>query len=267
MVKRISKSQPKKKTIKRKSRPTPFLQTVNSPAAYGMVRSQKRTMPVMAATPSSCIVKNFELVGGFATPSADFDITSLQVNPGVVACFPWLSGIATNYQKFRWRYLKFFFSTSVPTSASGKAFLQLQYDTIDNQATTFAQVMAGDSAAAGPTWFGGAINEAKAFDNNMNADSNIYVVADNSKMPNDWYYVRATAALSAHVAMTGTATGGNGTLAVSAGSYLDEAALPCRINYGSQASLNSAAARVSPGDLYVAYIVELAEPVAPALAL
>jgi hypothetical protein len=268
MVKRI-KTKNKKKVVPRR-KATPFLQTLSPPVAYGMSVSSnaKRTLPIAVQRGDTAIVKNFELVGSYTTPSADFQLTKLEANPGNSTTFPWLSSIGRSYQKFRFLYFRAFFSSTVATNNTGSAYLQLQYDNQDTDPSTIGQIMAGDCAASGPTWFGGAVNSSKAFDSTLNMDSNIFVDMDAKRLPFDWYYIRNSGAgIATHASLTGAPVGGIGTLALTDGSYVDQTALPFRILYGSNISKDSSSTRISPGQLYVAYIVEFAEPVAPALSV
>lgn len=153
------------------------------------------------------------------------------------------------------------YSASCSTISTGKVFIQLQYDSLDTTPTDFAQVMAGDDASSGPVWYGAAINSDKAFDPKLNSDANVFVDLIPSKLTNNWYYVRADASVTTGAALTGSIPAG---LTLSPGSVIDSSALPCKVLFGTQDAF-SGASRISPGDLYVSYVCELAEPVASAL--
>jgi hypothetical protein len=268
MVKKNKTKQKKNNgQVKRKS--PPFLKTVTAPAAYGSLQSSalKRRYPMTMAVGNTCIVKNYELAGTFPT-GAGFQISTIKGNPGLSTPFPWLSNIAKNYQKFRFIHFRAFFSTTTSTVAQGAAFVQIQYDNQDIAPSTLTQVMAGDAAAAGPCWYGGAINEDKAFDKGLNADSNIYVDLDCARLPFQQYYVRQADSggigLATHASLTGT--GPYPGLGLIDGSYVDQTALPFLVYYGSNGA-NIGGTPVSAGSLYFSYIVELSEPVASALAV
>lgn len=158
--------------------------------------------------------------------------------------------------------MRFMYSANCSTAASGKSWLLPKYDTADTDPATFAEVMASDGSSSGPIWFGGAINEAKGFDPQLNGDANVYVDVDLSKLSNEWFYVRTAAGLSTG-SLSGAPTGGIGTLVLNAAT--EPAALPLKILFGSQAAKAAdGTTRIPGGELYVSYIVEFAEPVAAA---
>jgi len=260
----------KKKIIKKqaKKRVVPFVKTVNAPTTFGTVQSSRQrasSFPIMAMKGESCIVKNFELSVGFPT-GAGFQPYTVIGNPGNPTTFPWLSAIAKTYQKYRYLYLRALYTTTTSTSSTGTVAIQFKYDNFDSDPGSLQSIMAGDSASCGPVWYGGAVNSDKGFDSSLNMESNIFVDLDVRKMTAPWYYVRTgTNSYPTHTSLTGAPTGGIGTLAISDGSYKDNTAFPFNILLASNNAQNSASSNISPGTLYLAYIVEFAEPVDPAL--
>lgn len=251
------------KGVPRAPRPKPTLRAPrtmqpSAAAAYGAIQGRKRTVPVGAITPGGCIVKNFEQLTAYTAGNNAFQNSQVFINAGVNNTFPWLSGIALNYQKFRWLFLRLFYSTSVSTASIGKAFIAVNYDPNDLAPTTLAQVEATQDSSSGPTWFGGTVNGEKAFDPNVNGDANIYVDVDVAKMSQDWYWVRAN---NANLLETDPVLGGviPAGLTLSVPKNFESAAFPGVVNYGT----NGMTAAV-PGFLYAAYIVEFIEPVSPA---
>jgi len=227
------------------------------PVGYGEVnRGRRANLPSMVMNGPNAVCKNYELISSFQTGNAAFQESSVNLNPGITSVFPWLSSIARNYNKFRFLRLRFFFSGSCPTSTAGKVWIRLSYDPLDAAPTTLAEVMQSENSCSGPAWFGGTVSNEKAFDRNLAADANIYVDADCSRFSLPWYVIRNTDAAT-RLALTGAPTGGIGTLALS-GSTIDNTSVPCRLSYGN----NSVTTSTIPGELYVAYEVELIEPVA-----
>jgi hypothetical protein len=203
-------------------------------------------------------VKNFEQVATYGDGnSGAFVINGAVANPGLSASFPWLSGIAKNYQKFRFLYLRYFYSAAVSTANAGTSYIQIQYDVQDSLPTTLAMVLEGDDTSAGPVWFGGAVNADKAFDKSMNPDANVYVDCDVAKLPNPWYYVRTSnigVQPSSGGALGGTIPGG---LTFTPGAWVDQTAIPCKVLYGTNGVTGAS------GYLYASYIIEFIEPVDP----
>jgi hypothetical protein len=253
--------QPTKSTNKPKPRPR-ISYVPSAPAAMGAVdRGKKAGLPVMTMRGPTTILRNYEQVAAFPTGNAAFQASGAITNPGIAGSFPWLAAIAANYSKFRFRYLRFFFSGSCPTSTTGKVWINISYDPIDTTPSTLAQVMQSEDSCSGPAWFGGVVSNEKAFDRRLPADSNIFVDVDCKRFSLPWYVVRSSTT-TVGVSLSGAPTGGIGTL-ILAGSTIDPSAVPCRLYFGN----NGVTASTVPGELYVAYEVELIEPLASALAV
>jgi hypothetical protein len=245
-------------------RRTPFLRTVNAPESSGTVVRSKRgaALPIAVTRGDTTVVKNYEMSASFSG-AGGFAMTTHSINPYNATQFPWLSNLAKGYQKFRFLHFRAFFSTTTATSAQGTTFIQIQYDNQDTAPSTLAQVMAGDSAAAGPCWYGGAVNDEKAFDKRLGADSNIYVDLDVGRLPFNWYYCRAIPGINTNASLGGVIPAG---LTLTDGSYVDQTVLPFKVFFGSN-NANIAGTPVSPGTLYYSYIIEFCEPVASGLAV
>ena len=250
-----------KTNVLARTTPAPFLKEVMAPVSYGSIRPQKRTLPVGTIGPNGCLVRNYEQIATFPnTGGPAFRVDGAIINPGLATSFPWLSQLAANYQKFRFRYLRFFYSSAVSTATAGSAFLDMEYDYLDTAPTTLALVASSDTSSIGPVWFGGAVNQEKAFDKTLNGDANIYIDVDVTKFPNTWYFVRtsnAGVAPSSGGALGGVIPAG---LTFTQGAVTDPEAVPGRIYYGT-----SGVTGANPGYLYASYICEFIEPTDPSL--
>lgn len=242
-------------------RQMPFLKQIQAPVSYGMVQPKSKMYPLGNIKPNGCLVKNYELCATFPnTGGPAFRIDGFILNPGLSTSFPWLSALANNYQKFKWRYLRFFYSSAVSTATAGSSFINLAYDYLDTFPSTLNQVASSDTSSIGPVWFGGSVNQEKAFDTTLNGDANVYIDVDVGKFPNEWYFTRTSAAGVSP--STGGALGGviPAGLTFTQGAYSDVEAIPGRVLYGT-----SGVTGANPGYLYAAYVCEFIEPVDPAL--
>lgn len=237
--------------------------TMNKAAvSYAAVQGRSSfKYPTMSAGNGRCIVQNFEQVSGVGG-NASFTANVFQINPENATTFPWLNNIAQNYQKFRFINLRFIWTPICATTTLGSVYLYIAYDYLDTTPTTLAQVAASDTSCSGNAWFGAAINQQSAFSRDMSTATNIFVDYDPSRVGSPWYYCRTASTQPAGVVLTGTATGGNGTLAVSGGSIIDPLALPCKL-YAGVDTTNPTSGTL--GYVYAAYTVEFADPIAPAL--
>lgn len=256
MKKKNSKKNAKSRTKKVVIRRTVTNTVPSAPAAMGAIdRGRRPNLPSMVMKGPTTLVRNYEQVAAFPAGNTAFQAQGAISNVGIAGSFPWLSTIAANYTKFRFRFLRFFFSGSCPTSTTGKVWINISYDALDSAPSTLAQVMQSEDSCSGPAWFGGVVSGEKAFDPRLPADSNIFVDADCGRFALPWYVVRNSTANVA-LALSGAPTGGIGTLAL-AGNTVDSAAIPCRLYFGN----NAVSSAITPGELYVAYEVELIEPV------
>lgn len=215
-----------------------------APAAMGGITSKQRsTLPLSAGMGRKMVVQNYELISsvkGFATDTFANLLSSYTCNPGIAAFVPWLSTVALNYSKFCWKYLRFIYVPKVATSIPGQAFIMASYDPSDSAPTAIADVAVSDSSSIGPTWIGGGINQEKAFRTDLGIDEAIFVDVDCKSFTQPYYYVRKQAGLDADTK-------------------------PCLLYFGTAAALTGVGAYGATGDVYVAYSVELFEPVQPAL--
>lgn len=214
-----------------------------APAAMGGITSKgSSSLPVFAGVGRKMVVQNYELVGTlktFATDTFGNLLSSFTCNPGIAAFTPWLSALALNYSKFKWKTLRFIYVPNVATSIPGTAFIDVSYDPADGAPTSIAQVAVADSSSLGPAWVGGGINSEKAFRPTLGIDDAIFVDVDCKSLTQPYYYVRTQAGLDAD-------------------------SKPLILYYGSAGVANGALFGGS-GSVYVAYTIELFEPVASAL--
>lgn len=74
------------------------------------------------------------------------------LNPANRVMFPWLSQVASAYEKYRFESLSFEIVPRNPTSASGAVYAAVDYDWDDNPATTTAELMSNRGAVSGDVW-------------------------------------------------------------------------------------------------------------------
>ena len=97
---------------------------------------------VNSVNKGSIIVRHREYIGDINASSA-FTLTSYPINPGQSRTFPWLSGIAVNFEQYRMRGCLFeFLSTSSDsilassaTSALGTVNMATEYDSLEQNFT------------------------------------------------------------------------------------------------------------------------------------
>jgi hypothetical protein len=249
-AKKKKKAKTTPRTRNRNTNFGPRSQQVNIPAAMGVTvsRGGRESLPRFAAANGRCLVQNFELVRPFKAQNATGNQTftglqdALTVNPGIVTAFPWCSAIALSYSKFKLKFLRYMYIPSVPTSIPGSVYLYTNYDALDSAPASLANVMTADGSSNGPVWMGGGINTEKAFRSNMNIADAVFVDVDLKQLTQPFYYVRTQAGVT-------------------------EDSRPLIMYWGSDSATfaGSSTFNLSPGNLYVSYIIEFYDPVLSSL--
>lgn len=66
-----------------------------------------------------------------STTAGAFKADSYAINPANSTTFPWLSGIASLFDKYKFHKLRFFFINNSPTSIAGNVTMAVDFDTLD----------------------------------------------------------------------------------------------------------------------------------------
>ncbi len=129
------------------------------PVAMPGVR--KATMPRVSNTQNGITIRRREFVGTATNYNTinQFMVTPVSaatpgydINPTCPSLFPWLSGVASSYERFRFNRLKFEFVPGQATTTAGRYYAAVDYDYDDAVATTKAVFMGNCTAVEAPVW-------------------------------------------------------------------------------------------------------------------
>lgn len=124
--------------------------SLSVPVAVGRVKHASK--PVFRGLPNGdIIVSHREFIQDIAG-SVGFGTTTLRINPGIAATFPWLSVIAQRYESYLFEDLVFEFETQAPTSATGTVLITLDYDASEAAPTDKTSALAYRSSVRSPPW-------------------------------------------------------------------------------------------------------------------
>jgi hypothetical protein len=122
-------------------------------AGVSLGTSVRTTKPMTQMSKSGVRVRNRELLTSTINGSATFSVQiALNVNPGLVSMFPWLSIQAGQYEQYKFHALKFVYYPSTNTSTSGDVLMMIDYDAADNTPTTETQFLDHSGATIAPVW-------------------------------------------------------------------------------------------------------------------
>lgn len=107
--------------------------------------------PRFSSSANGTIIKHRELIE-LVTSQTQFNVAQKRINPADGATFPWLSGVARKYEKYRFRKLKFTMVPHAPTTASGTLGMYVDYDPSDVPAPTAAAFFSSGNAVTSQIW-------------------------------------------------------------------------------------------------------------------
>lgn len=93
------------------------------------------SVPTWAGQSKSLRIHQMERIANVTSNSSTagaFKADSYVINPANSTTFPWLSSIATLFDKYKFHSLKFFFVNNSPTSIAGNVTMAVDFDTLDS---------------------------------------------------------------------------------------------------------------------------------------
>jgi len=81
-----------------------------------------------------------------------FTNAQFTINPGNSTVFPWLSGLARNYESYVFRRLSFQYRTGQTTASSGRIGMFVDFDCADPAPLSKAQAYSNRNCVDGPVW-------------------------------------------------------------------------------------------------------------------
>jgi hypothetical protein len=148
---------PKNQARRKITRPKPSVFRKNTAPAAISYQIKPRA-PVMRTVNTVSgmkhIVVNNEFVSGLvlSASSTTFQAARQAINPGL-ATFPWLSRIANNFQRYRWRKLKFHYVPSQATTITpGNFYMACLYDVRDPMPHALDSMMMMPNCKTGRLW-------------------------------------------------------------------------------------------------------------------
>lgn len=99
----------------------------------------------------SCRIRKREFISNIPATS-QFSVQKYEVNPGDSTTFPWLSGIAPNFEKYRFHKLGFIFQTSQSTFVPGTVIMAPEFNVTDPLPTSKPQILEYSYAKRSAVW-------------------------------------------------------------------------------------------------------------------
>ncbi len=96
-------------------------------------------------------IKHREYLGDISG-SVAFAAVQFSVNPGLATSFPWLSTLASRFESYLFRRLRFIVETQKSASTNGSVMMAIDYDASDQQPTSKVQLMSYHNAVRSAVW-------------------------------------------------------------------------------------------------------------------
>lgn len=138
-------SKPKRERVRRQDS-----RSVQVPVAQGKVSTMGRPQ-TRNLDNGDIIVTHREYIGEIVGSDL-FAAISYPINPGLAKTFPWLSGIASNWESYLFSDLEFMIETQASTVTQGTIISALDYDPNDPAPVSKIQAMAYRGSVRTPTW-------------------------------------------------------------------------------------------------------------------
>lgn len=136
---------------KAKSRPNTYgISAITAPAAMGARVSPARAR--FSSSGDSIRVHHREYVSTVYAYNGGFNINATySINPGLNQTFPWLSGIAVNFEMYKVHSMRATIVPTVPTSTVGANYMFFEFDPTDPLPNK-AQFLSGVCSGSAPVW-------------------------------------------------------------------------------------------------------------------
>jgi hypothetical protein len=105
-----------------------------------------------AKTLGSMVLRNKELIGTIAGSDSFAASGCYRVNPGIATTFPYLSGIACNFEQYRFRKLILRYLTRVGADTKGSVIINPDYNSSIEPPSSEAEAANNADAVEGPAW-------------------------------------------------------------------------------------------------------------------
>jgi hypothetical protein len=229
-----------KNSRKRNNRSSGTATMIRAPASAGSITRNEG--PRIYSRGRSTFLQHTESFVS-ATQTNAFAFTRLDLVP---ASMPWLNGVAINFSKYRWHKLQLIYIPTCPTTNPGTVAFGLTFDDLDSLAgLNMGHVQQLFHSVACPTWAGFEGATMLHSEGYAPKPGAVYSTVDCDRFDQPWYKYATQLQIAA-------------LTAAETGRYV-----PASLIIGTDGG--AAAPLIQVGRIYAKYLVELIEPIPPAI--
>lgn len=112
----------------------------------------RQRAPRLRSSGSSIVVTHEEFITDIISTNANYQVRRYDINPGQAGNFPWLANLASNYESYKFRDLKYKYMPIAPTSTPGKVMIGVDYDVADASPTSKVVLNSYDGTVSSSVW-------------------------------------------------------------------------------------------------------------------
>jgi hypothetical protein len=120
-----------------------------APVASG--RALATTKPEFSTSNENTLVCHSEYITDILQQE-NFTVTEFSINPGLISSFTWLSSVAPNYERYRFRRLRFRYEVLSSTNTTGKVFFVPNFNVQDPPPENKAEALSYEYAVGSQPW-------------------------------------------------------------------------------------------------------------------
>jgi hypothetical protein len=131
-----------------------------APVASG--RALATTKPEFSTSNENTLVCHSEYITDILQQE-NFTVTEFSINPGLISSFTWLSSVAPNYERYRFRKLRFRYEVLSSTNTTGKVFFVPNFNVQDPPPENKAEALSYEYAVGSQPWIQFGVNIPKRY--------------------------------------------------------------------------------------------------------
>jgi len=115
------------------------------------IKTMRNTSAQVGPKKDTYRISNREFVTD-VVPFVNFTPTKIEINPAIASSFPWLSGLATSFQKYKIHKFKVIFETSQSSIVPGFVMMAPEFNISDSLPSSKQELLTYKYATRGPVW-------------------------------------------------------------------------------------------------------------------
>lgn len=116
--------------------------------------SKPYKQPKFVSKGANVVVTHREFVGDMESDGSAFYLDAVRVNAANANMFPWLSGVASHYESYKFKRLVFEYVPTCSATTGGSVVMMLDYDAADASPVDKAEMLTAKCKASGRIWDG-----------------------------------------------------------------------------------------------------------------